>query len=270
MAGLEVALRSGQSDGLSSIGGAYDCYPSGGVPPEVVLDFELTDGFADEAPWADHPQFRRESLGPNRLGLKRFDAEGEISVWDEPPRVRAKFRGDRYTNTLEAPIRIAVSAAVALHNGLLLHASAIEHQGEALVFLGESGAGKSTIAAMLSGLDSCRSLSDELLIVTPGAHRHDRHRAWVAPFIGSDGLPHGASAPIKGLYFLRQAAEHRCSPLATPRALEQLMRCTLSYSPGPRTTQAVLDAGIGLLSTAAPHVLEFAKDLGVAQVLDIT
>ncbi len=59
-----------------------------------------------------------------------------------------------------------------LHGELVLHASAVERSGRTIAFVGNSGGGKSTLAAMLC-LDGASLVSDDVLRVTSvgGLHR---------------------------------------------------------------------------------------------------
>jgi serine kinase of HPr protein (carbohydrate metabolism regulator) len=46
----------------------------------------------------------------------------------------------------------------------VLHASAVEHEGEALLFVGASGRGKSTLASVLAGDDDAVMADDAVII----------------------------------------------------------------------------------------------------------
>lgn len=299
MAGLDVAVslstkepageRDSQPDGQpvgqdpGTLPGFYERYPASDGPLGVELQVEQIPGFArGREPGPEYPGFARRMVGPGEIELSRYDAEGVLSTptqVGEP--VRGHFRVGDSKNSLEAVIRIAMSVALPRLGGLLMHASAIEVRGEAHIFAGISGAGKSTISSMLAqSWSGCTKLSDELLIVAPcpavsgddaseGAP-DDRLAVYVTPFIGSQGLPHGRHVPVRALYFLNQAPDHRCEAMSRTDGLRELLRHVLVYVAEPGTAGHVLAAAARLVGEITCYQLFFAKDPGVASVLAVT
>jgi hypothetical protein len=267
VAGLEVALAI--TGGLAGMAGSYREYPARGIAPGLEMAIERIPGFASgRARGPAYPAFQAALTGPGIIALTRFDAEGQVTVPpdDETP-VRAHFRVGESPNSLEAAIRVGMSIALPRLGGLILHASAIAANGQTLVFAGHSGAGKSTIATLLSGSGFAR-LADELLIVRPadGGSWH----AHVAPFIGDHDLPHGTRMRLAGLHFLVQAPGHTRTRLPRTHALRELLRHVLVYVAEPLTAARVLAAADALAAAVPCHRLEFARDLGVTGVLGIT
>ncbi|WP_428265097.1 hypothetical protein [Haliangium sp.] len=272
VAGLEVEVKARRADDLDGLGAGYEHYPSAGGRPGLILDIERVPGFArDRVRGPAYPAFEAKPIGPGRVALARFDAEGELALPDrddEP--VRARFRMDESPNTLEAAVRIGMCVALPRRGGLILHASALAWADRAAIFAGHSGAGKSTIAAMLCAhRPALEKLSDELLVVAPSGP-DGGWEAHVAPFLGSRGLPHGTRREVAGVHFLVQAGHHRRIRLARPEAVRELMRHILVYVTEPATAARVLAAAGGLMQAAPGYRLEFAKDPGVARVLGIT
>lgn len=268
LAGVEVLLRTSAGAVLP---GFYHEAPGLGGPPHLVVEIETVPGLARGRPRSpDYPGFERALLDPRTIGLRRFDAEGRIRLPDRRGQpVHATFRVGDSANSLEAAIRIGVSLTLPRLGGLVFHASAVARADEALLFLGVSGAGKSTIAAMLaSSIPGVVKISDELVAVRP-----DEHGTWqahVTPFLGDPGLPRGESWPVAALHFLAQAREHRRTSVAPPTALRELLRHVLVYVAEPETAGHVLDCASGLAVSVPCHRLEFAKDPGVAEVLGLT
>lgn len=289
IAGLDVVVTSAQPDGIGKVAGFYSQYPPTSRSPALELTIETIPGFATQrARGPEYPGFHRRLVRPGVIALERFDAEGWIRLplqlddtaldtkHDKIPvvqPVRGQFQIGESVNTLEAVIRIGVSIALPRHGGLLMHASAIAVRDRAHIFAGVSGAGKSTISAMLAATDDgFTKLSDELLIVAP--ERPGEHLSppavHVTPFIGSRGLPHGTSTPIAAVYFLNQAPDHRREPMTRTDGLRELLRHVLVYVAEPETAESVLDVASRLVQCVPCHRLHFAKDPGVASVLAVT
>jgi hypothetical protein len=270
IAGIEVVLGSAQPDGLDDLAAAYAACPTHGGAPALILDIERIPGFGHgRSRSASYPAFDAELRAPRRLGLRRYDAEGEIELPgpDGEP-VRGRFRVGESANSLEALVRIGMSVTVPRRGGLVFHASAVRARGGAAVLAGKSGAGKSTIASMLAGVSGFERLADELVIVMPGANQgFDVH---VPPFLGGVALPHGAHAPLAEMHVLVQARHHRRTPLARTEAVRALLPHVLAYVAEPETAAHALAAGAALAAAVPCYRLEFAKDPGVARVLGIT
>ncbi len=69
---------------------------------------------------------------------------------------------------LAAEMGMNLQMALGWRRQLILHASAVERDGKALIMTGESGSGKSTLSAML-GQDGWRFMGDEFALIDPAS-----------------------------------------------------------------------------------------------------
>jgi hypothetical protein len=280
IAGIEVALglaQPGGDGGPGDHGGpdaglaaSYAACPTRGGAPDLLLEIERIPGFGRaRTRSASYPAFDAVLRAPRRLGLTRYDAEGELALperEDEP--VRGRFRVGESPNSLEALVRIGVSVTAPRRGGLVFHASVVRARHGAALFAGKSGAGKSTIAGLLAGVSGFERLADELVIVMPGASQGwDVH---VPPFLGGVDLPHGAHERLAEMHVLVQAPHHRRTALSRTEAVRALLPHVLVYVAEPETAALALAAGAALAAAVPCYRLEFAKDPGVARVLGIT
>lgn len=275
VAGLEVALVAARPGSIGGLAGFYGAYPSMGGRPGLVIEVERVPGLGQGRSRSPaYPAFDASRVAADTIALSRFDAEGQVVLPPEPAGdhapVRARFRVGDSANSLEAVIRIGMSIALPRRGALILHASAIAAGDGALVFAGKSGAGKSTIAAMLAAQGLLR-LSDELLVIAPGgASEDDPWEVHVAPFLGVRDLPHRARVPAAGIHFLVQAPHHQRTRLPRTQALRELLRHVLVYVREPETAGHVLAAASRLAGQVPCHRLAFALDPGLRGVLGIT
>jgi hypothetical protein len=274
IAGIEVALGAARPDELDGLADSYAACPGRGGAPDLIVEIERVPGFGRErSRSASYPAFDAELRAPRLLGLRRYDAEGEVALpgRDGEP-VRGRFRVGESANSLEALVRIGMSVTVPRRGGLVFHASVVRGRRGAALFAGKSGAGKSTIAALLAGVSGFERLADELVIVMPGANP-GASSGWdvhVPPFLGGVGLPHGAHAPLAEAHVLVQAPHHRRTALARTEAVRALLPHVLAYVAEPETAALALAAAAALTAAVPCYRLEFAKDPGVAAVLGIT
>ena len=104
-------------------------------------------------------------------------------------------------------LRIAFLLASAPHRTIKFHASVIEKGGEALIFLGKSGTGKSTHTRLwLRHVPGCSLLNDDEPIVR--IMDDGEVRVFGAPWSGSTPCYRNVSAKAKALVLLEQHSEN--------------------------------------------------------------
>jgi hypothetical protein len=267
IADLPIEVRAATPGALHDLAPIYTRFATDRAPL-LTIDIARVDGF-DRERNPEYPAFARTALPDGRLHVERFDAEGEVGVGDLP--LAASFRVGPSPNSLEACVRIAASLALPRDGALILHASAVVHDGRALVFTGVSGAGKSTISSLLGdAYPSCTKIADELVVLR---RTGDGWHAIVPPYLGPHdrtGIAHGARAPLAAIHSLVQADHDARTPLAPTAALRELLRHVLVYVADARTAEHVLGLAAALTRDVAFHRLHFRKHPQVAAVLDIT
>lgn len=111
-----------------------------------------------------------------------------------------------------------VSRILGRSGSLLLHASAVLLRGEAVVFVGHSGAGKSTIARLMedAGLSV---LTDDRTILTA---ENGAIEACGTPWHGTHRRALARRAPLRALFLLNQAGANSVSPISQTDAIKEL------------------------------------------------
>lgn len=180
----------------------------------------------------------------------RMSWNGEPVLWLAEDGQTLRRAGGRIPRDLTARLCLLFAArhALLLRRQPLLHASSVSVDGRALVFLGESGAGKTTVARALS-MAGCPLVSEDLgllalrgdeILLLRGAESHVEHwaRERGEEFAASDqaafqcvALPNAdecSPLPVAELYFLAlpRACGDRPSvrSLAAPDALGWLLQ----------------------------------------------
>jgi hypothetical protein len=149
--------------------------------------------------------------------------------------------------------------------GMLLHASGIVRRGRAYLFPGVSGAGKTTIVRHSPGL---RVLSDEVVAVRIG-HQDQSIMAFGTPFFGDWGQPgEMIAAPVRGLYFPRQASENRLRSLSPREVLSRLLPCVFTYTNWQPRLQKIFDLVAQLAGSVPGYDLHFQPSPDFWQSLD--
>lgn len=147
-------------------------------------------------------------IDPNRYDRKRF----------------AKEASERMIAYMESGRQF--HGKLIQHNGLFLHASAIEVDGKAYLFSGRSGVGKSTHVGLwhqMLGNGVCRFNDDK-----PALRCIDgTWYAYGTPWCGKDGINVNKKVPLAGICFLVQGSENRIRPLLPEEAAPYLLSQTI-------------------------------------------
>ena len=169
----------------------------------------------------------------------------------------ARPRGPRYA--LDYPLdELLFQHRLARDGAVELHACGVVWRGQALVFCGRSGAGKSTTARLWRRhARGARLLSDDRLVLRPGRRGA---RVFGTPWHGDGGFASPASAPLGALFFLRHARATTLAPLAPAEAAARLFARSF---PPPWDAEGVaraLDACADAAALAPAFELAFRPD----------
>jgi len=119
--------------------------------------------------------------------------------------------------------QILIARVLGDMNGLYMHSSGIIFKGKGLLFVGHSGAGKSTMLKMLK--DKVKILCDDRIIVRKKSEAFRIYGTWShgeIEEVSSD------SAPLKAIFFLNKAEENRISPiLDKSEACKKILACLI-------------------------------------------
>jgi len=134
---------------------------------------------------------------------------------------------EREDGLLEYPIhhpldKFLFNTLLAQGRGLTLHACGVIDRGQGLLFVGESGAGKSTMAELWHGWPEVTLLSDERTIVRPWSQGW---RIYGTPWYGTAGHFSSASAPLGAILFLQQGGSNRLAEVQPAEAVHRLLGC---------------------------------------------
>jgi hypothetical protein len=211
-AASDIRIQVSWTDRLESPGGAA-LFQSGGLWSLYAESggsrFYFSTPYLGAAPykaaWFD-PEFRR----------------GELVLF------RPYFDLRKPIYPLEYPLdELVMIHRLARGEGVEMHAVGIvDDRGQGHLFLGHSGAGKSTTARLWKSESNAHILSDDRIIL-----RLDAGRIWMhgTPWHGDAGIASPAAAPLSRIYLLEHASSTELVPLGAGRAAAELF--TRSFVP---------------------------------------
>ena len=133
-------------------------------------------------------------------------------------------------------IRVVYSLLAFQAGGVMLHAAGIIRDGLTHLFMGPSGAGKTTVARLSP---QYTVLNDDLVILLP---ENNAWRVYGTPFWNLTQVkPSARSASLGGLYRLEQANIVHLEPLTNSKAVAELVANTPVLSQDPTRTTVLLE-----------------------------
>jgi hypothetical protein len=176
------------------------------------------------------------------------------------------FAADQPVFPLEYPIdELAMMHRLSLGEGVEVHALGLaDYDGSGYLFLGHSGAGKSTTARLWMSEPGVKLLSDDRIII-----RKKDGRLWMygTPWHGDAGVASPRSAPLSAVFLLEQAPANQILPMPSPQAAAELFaRCFVPHylSEGLQFTLNYFDE----LTRSVPcSIFRFAPTLSAVEAI---
>jgi hypothetical protein len=156
---------------------------------------------------------------------------------------------------LEHALRLAAAHALMWRHGLLFHAACVAWEGQAWLFPGAPGAGKSTLCREAA---TDRVLTNEIAVLAP---LDGTWWAWPSPFWGTGDAPRWARpAPLAGVGILSHGGErNRWQPLEGVHAMQALASHLGVQTPAQASDPALLTALERLVSRVPVATLARAR-----------
>ena len=107
--------------------------------------------------------------------------------------------------------------------GVIIHGCGLEKDGEGILFVGESGAGKSTMANLWNSEGGIQILSDDRVIV-----RKRENDFWIygTPWHGEAHYVSPRAVKLKKMFFLHHAETNEAYPLNAAATVQKLLQCS--------------------------------------------
>jgi hypothetical protein len=161
--------------------------------------------------------------------------------------------------------QLLITNWLARGRGALVHACGVtDSLGNGHLFLGQSGAGKSTMARLWRDQSGITILSDDRIILRPKGENFWMHGT---PWHGDAALAFPGCAQLKGIYFLQKGTQNELVPLTKAEALGRFLGCSFP----PFYSAESLDFIIGffeqIVKTTPCYELRFLPDKMVVEFI---
>ena len=253
VAGLNTRVLSNNADLIMALQKRYADYScSGDALLEVKID---TVGQKRESSLLD--------TGTSfKNGVCQFDAPGYEGFIDaENGKGELSLSTKRSLDEVDYYMRVVYALLSFDAGGMMFHAAGIVRNGEAHLFFGHSGSGKTTVARV-SRDDII--LNDDLLLLIPwnsGVNRESRWMAYATPFWNPTQVaPTNQCGPVVGLYRLVQDIEVYLESMGSGQALAELVSNIPVIPDDPSRGEILLQRGKKFLKSVPAQRLHFLPD----------
>lgn len=203
-------------------------------------------------------------------GLVRMVRAGGVATWDREGRRLLAEQPEQDFDTpypdyvVDSAIRIIFSYRLLDQDGLLLHAAGVVRDGQGYLFVGESNAGKSTVARCSATIGAV--LSDDLTIAYM---TKPSGSIFGTPFFGefSTGVTN-TSAPIAGIYFLRKATINKCLRLDSNQTVTRLLKSVMFFGHDVAAITHILRLATEFSARVPCYELQFLPNASFWRCLD--
>jgi len=180
-----------------------------------------------------------------RIVASRWDFDARLA--GRASRGRTVYRGEGRCEmspfAVDTLLRVLFATLLPRARGLLVHACGLRHAAVGVIFPGQSGAGKTTLARKAPEGDDV--LSDEVVALRRLA---DGWHVFGTPFWGdfARGGISMRSWPLRTVAFLTQAREVAMTPITSSDATLRLLGCFLSFATDRASIDRCLDVAVEL------------------------
>lgn len=255
IAGLQLGLQVENENFYNRLIQRFDRFINPDQNPNAWIGLHLTSN-QPRVPWSE-PLLSWEKDGceltaPGMNG--RIDSESRQAAFQISPA--------QSLQEVEHLIRICTAIWIFQMGGLLVHGAGLVYSGNGYLFVGVSGAGKTT-ASRLS--KQAYVLNDDLVVLMP---EDDVWQVWATPFSNpSQVKPNPGHALLKVMCKLIQDKAHDLVPITQALAAAEIISHVVVINSYPAHTSSVFQRCLKIVKLLQNYELHFLPDDGFWELL---
>ena len=212
--------------------------------PDISLEEKV---FACPPIWT---LFRHKTISITKLFATRPDLKRTLVLQPGLERADLYFANgsDRFHDPFHGPVmELLMVNYLARGRGVIIHGCAVDLDGRGLLFVGESEAGKSTLATMWDQENGVEVLSDDRTIV-----RRKGQQFWMygTPWHGEAKYGSPRAVRLGRIFFLRHGANHSIKQASRIEAVSRFLTCSFP----PYWDHQAMEFSMELFSDLTAHI----------------
>jgi hypothetical protein len=179
---------------------------------------------------------------------------------------RSLLRPGQEPDPLEYPLdELLMVSLLSQERGVEVHGFGVrDSMGDGLLFVGQSGAGKTTMARLWADGEDAVILSDDRIVLR---RTGDGISMYGTPWHGEAMYADPGSAPLRGIFLLRHGTDNRLTSLRPAQATARLFACSFVPFYNPEGLAFALDFLENLVRDVPCHELRFVPDRRIVDVV---
>lgn len=253
--GTRIAVRTTNLEFVRMLADRYIGFMASAENSDADLDVDIFDNSVSADP--------DEDLQVLRDGQEWVMRRGDFFARWNPATCRGHVRQAANPYAIDSVLRIIHSLVLARRGGFLLHAASAIRNGRAFLFMGVSGAGKTTISRFAPA--DANLLTDEISYVLA---EQGSYLGCGTPFAGELArVGENLSAPMSTAFLLEKGPENRIEPISKALAIRALMRNILFFAHDSALVKRVFDSACKFANEVPVRRLIFAPDQRVWNII---
>ena len=196
--------------------------------------------------------------GYGRTLVLTRDAENTDLYFDDP---RGHFSTPFYGPTME----LLMVHYLAAGRGIIIHGCGIKQNGRGLLFVGESGAGKTTMARSWSRESGVEILSDDRTIVRK---QGDHFVMYGTPWHGEGKFGSPSSAKLDQIFFTKHGSKNLIEDRNDAFSVTQFLKCSFPPLWDAEAMKYAMELFSDLVAAVPCRELSFKPDRGVIEFVN--
>ncbi len=177
---------------------------------------------------------------------------------------QAYQKGGMGALTMSPTDQVLLARLLADRDGCYIHSDGVSMDGQGYLFVGHSGAGKSTIAGQF--MDRAEILCDDRMIVRKWPEGYTIHGNWSH---GTMPVVSAVSAPLEAVFFIEQASENRVVPVANKmEAISMMLGCLIKPMVTRDWWEKMLALVVDMVGAVPCYRLMFDRGGGAVEVVE--
>lgn len=223
------------------------------IKPDITIEIEI---LFDRLP-GDSP-IPSGKLENGIYSFNRYDMTGIYNI--ERKHLNLKIFNNHFS--FDTALRVIFSFLLIRKKGCLMHSSSIIYNGTGILFIGVSGAGKTTIAHL--NKDNC-ILSDEISSISYKENSYFIHGNTF--FSDNDELGPNRESRLDQIFVLNKADHNAIGPIQKNQSFSHIIRNIMCFVKDRSFADLIMENTLDLINNVKIHNLYFLPDIDVYDVI---